>query len=492
MNLTLFVAVAYLFIIILISWWAHKRGIEDWGEGEYDLGNRSIHWFPIMVSTFASASSAFVFVGLFGLAYGTGLSIMWYAMLATLVGPVLFWVFGKRLRNFSETLGAYTLVEYLNNRFEDEKGMIGGIGALISFIFLFFYVGGQIRAAGLQFKTFFEWPILFGAVLMGIIIVGYTFFAGFRGVVWTDTLQGLTMLFSMILLSIAGLYTIGGFEELFAQLAAQNSSLVSITGGRPIISISFTLFLSGWIASGLAGMGNPQVSVRPMGMEDDSKMEISGITAAMVYAPTYATAVLGGLIARALLPNLGNVDTAFGALVIELFHPVIGGIMLGGLLAAIMSTSDSQLLTASAEFIRNIYKKVRPNSSEKKRLIYTRLLVAILGVLAIIAGIYWKEAVFWFILFAWGGLGSAFFPLMAFSLFWEKTSREGALSGILSGFLTVVIWKSIQEGFILSQFSSNIANIYEAIPGIIVSTIFIIVISLITEKPKEKVKELDL
>jgi len=485
MDTVLIVAILYLLLVIAVGFWAHRRGMTSWGEHEYDIGDKSVHWFPIMVSTFSTASSAFVFVGLFGMGYENGISMMWYAILATMVGPVLFWVFGERLRDMSGKFGSYTLVEFLNSRFGDKKGYLGGIGALITTIFLFFYVGGQIRAAGFQFKEFFGWPMIYGALIMGIVIIVYTFLAGFRGVVWTDTLQGLTMVGAMAALAIVGVYTIGGFEELLSQLAAQDPALVSITGGMPWASTAFTIFLAGWIASGLAGMGNPQVAVRPMGMRDSTKMKISGVTAAIIYAPTYATAVLAGTITRALVPDIAEVDAAFGVLVGELFPPIIAGIMLGGLLAAIMSTADSVLLTSSAEFIRNIYKKINPDSSSRQRLFYTRLLVTIMGVAAIYAGVYWEEYVFWFILFAWGGLGSAFLPVMAFSLFWEKITWEGAVAGVVSGFGTVVVWLGIIEP--IYDF-----GIYEAIPGIIVSTLAILVVSKLTDPPRDVLEEIDI
>lgn len=290
------------------------------------------------------------------------------------------------------------------------------------------------------------------------------------------------MLATMLLLTTFGLMEVGGFSGLIASLHQINPDLAGITGGRPILSIGFTFFIATWIASGFSGMGNPQVAVRPIGMESSEKMKISGVAAAVIYAPTYATAIVSGCVARVLLPNLGNIDAAFGALVIEIFPPVVAGVMLGGLLAAIISTADSQVLAASSEFVRNIYKKVRPDSTERQRLWFTRGLVALLGFLAILSGLLWKEVVFWFILFAWGGLGAAFFPIMALSLYWKGVTREGALAGIISGFGTVFIWKTMGLDSIIAEY----------VPGMVVATVLIIVVSLVTEPPEEITKRLGL
>ena len=476
MTLRVSIIIAFFALTLGIGFYAQygKNKIKD--EEDMNLGGRKLGWFTTGASAAASGCSAFAFVGMAGLAYNAGISMIWYSLLATTWSWLIFFVLGKRLRNFSTSTNSVTVIDYISERFEDKSGVLRTISATIVVIFMVGYIASNYSAMGKTFVGFLKWDLKWSIIIGAIIVTIYTCMAGFRALVWIDTLLALVMLLGSGGFLAFVIAKSGSLSNLMEQVAAIDPMLVNITGGRT--GLVFATFLMGWLGSGLMGIGNPHIVVRPMGISDTSQLKAAGIWSFIINVWVMYMGVFSGLAARIWFPNLADVDLAYSVIVGEIMGPLLGGIVIAGILSATMSTVAAQLLVAATEISRNVLKKSQ-TATEKQRINFTRACVVIVTIIGCWFAFNSSQIVFWMILFAWGGLGSAFGPVILISLYWKRMTWAGALAGVLVGAITVVIW---------NQTPTLKAIVYEGVPGMILSTLAIYVVSMISVPPKSAQK----
>ncbi|NLV81592.1 MAG: sodium/proline symporter [Synergistaceae bacterium] len=476
MTLRVSIIIAFFALTLGIGFYAQygKNKIKD--EEDMNLGGRKLGWFTTGASAAASGCSAFAFVGMAGLAYNAGISMIWYSLLATTWSWLIFFVLGKRLRNFSTTTNSVTVIDYISERFEDKSGILRTISATIVVIFMVGYIASNYSAMGKTFVGFLKWDLKWSIIIGAVIVTIYTCMAGFRALVWIDTLLALVMLLGSGGFLAFVIAKSGSLSNLLEQVAAIDPMLVDITGGRT--GLVFATFLIGWVGSGLMGIGNPHIVVRPMGISDTNQLKAAGIWSFIINVWVMYMGVFSGLAARIWFPNLADVDLAYSVIVGEIMGPLLGGIIIAGILSATMSTVAAQLLVAATEISRNVLKKSQ-TATEKQRINFTRICVVIVTIIGCWFAFNSSQIVFWMILFAWGGLGSAFGPVILLSLYWKRMTWAGALAGVLVGAITVVIW---------NQTPALKAMVYEGVPGMVLSTLAIYVVSMVSVPPKSAQK----
>lgn len=375
----------------------------------------------------------------------------------------------------SEYLDSLTLTDFFSKRFGDKRNILRAVAGLVTLIFMVGYVASQVAAAGKAFQGFMGMGYLEGALVSTIVIVIYTVLSGFRGVCYTDVIQGGFLLVGIVGLAIAGVVKLGGVGGLVEAISKQNPSLITVTGGRTLPAL--VAFIVAWLGSGAMGFGNPHVTVRVMAIKDDLQLRNAGLLAVACNVTAIYTGVWVGLAGRALFPVIADQELVFPSLAGAVFHPFIVGLFLGAVMAAIMSTSDSQLVLAATELSTNIIQgllKVK-NMSERTLVNLTRVFVVAIALVAMYFAFNAKQLVFWLVLFAWAGLGSAFGPLLIFSLYWKRTTLLGAIMGVVCGAVTVIIW---------TMTPTLKALIYEGVPGFVAASLAIVIFSYITRPPE--------
>ncbi len=459
--------VLYLVAIlgIGIHAWKRTRNLSD-----FVLGGRQLGSWVTALSASASDMSGWLLLGLPGYAYLSGLESIWLAG-GLLIGTWLNWRFiAAPLRVASEQAGnALTLPEYLSNRFDDKSGLIRTISSLFILLFFLFYTSSGLVAGGKLFESVFGLPYLWAVAAGTLTIILYTSFGGFLAVSWTDLLQGLMMAAALIIVPLMAFGELGGTAHTIQRISEFNPALLdpfTDNKGAPLGWIAIVSLLA-W---GLGYFGQPHILARFKAIRHVEQIPTARRIAITWVLLTLTAGCLVGLTGiPAFETPLADPERVFIHLVNLLFHPLIAGICLAAILAAIMSTADSQLLVASSAFTGDLYKGLfRCNANDRELMITGRLAVAGIAAIAFLLALDPDSSVLDLVSYAWAGFGAAFGPAILFSLYWKPMTRNGALAGIILGGLTVVIWK---------QLSGGIFDLYEIVPGIVVSTAGILVFS---------------
>ena len=470
--------IAYLILMLAIGVIAYQRTKSS---SDYFLGGRSLGPWPAALSAGASDMSGWLLLGLPGYAYAAGIEAFWLAG-GLLVGTWLNWLINaKRLRTYSITTDALTLPEFLSRRFNDNSKLIQVISAFFILLFFLFYTSSGLVAGGKLFETVFGLDYTTAVIIGTVCVVSYTLFGGFLAVSWTDLVQGLLMAAALLIVPIAAME--GGFGQLGSDLAAINPELLTLwddSKGEPLSAIAI-ISLVAW---GLGYFGQPHILARFKASRSNKDLTTARRIAVIWTALSMVGAMLVGLVGLVYVTNSGvSVDDGekiFMLLVNSLFHPVIAGILLAAILAAVMSTADSQLLVSSSALAEDFYKQVfKKDASSEEIVMVGRVAVIGISVVALVLAMTPDSSVLGLVSYAWAGFGAAFGPALVLSLYWERMNRNGALAGILVGGITIVVWKQLSGGWF---------DVYEIVPGIIFSTIAIIGISLMTGEPEESVK----
>lgn len=468
---TVLTFLAYLAVVLTIGVVAWRR-TEDLKD--YILGGRRLGRWVTALSAQASDMSGWLLLGLPGYAYLAGLESGWL-LLGLLVGTYLNWkLVAARLRDATESHGdALTLPDYFERRFDDRSGALRMISAVFILIFFTFYTSSGLVAGGKLFEAVFGLPYLWAVGAGALAIVIYTFIGGFLAVSWTDLFQGLLMFAALVFVAAMGLAAVGGFEGIAASFREVNPALLdpmTNAAGDPLGLIAI-LSLLAW---GLGYFGQPHVLARFM-----AARSAGAITASRRIAMGWVTvALVAGLLVGMI--GVGYLDTpledadaekVFMVMTSALFHPVIAGICLSGILAAVMSTADSQLLVASSAVAEDFYKGVfRPEASEGELLWTGRIAVVVIAVIAFAFAADPDSKVLDLVAYAWAGFGAAFGPAIILSLYWPGMNRAGALAGIVTGGVTVIAWKQLAV-------AGGIFALYELLPGFLLSAIAIVTVS---------------
>ena len=459
--------------------WLRTHSSED-----YFLGGRSLGPWSAALSAGASDMSGWLLLGLPGYAFASGLEASWLAA-GLLGGTWLNWLLvARRLRIYSAAANdSLTLPEYFANRFADYRGLLQPVCAMFILVFFLFYTSSGLVAGGKLFESVFGFDYHIAVIVGMVSVVSYTLMGGFLAVCWTDVIQGLLMSAALLVVPITALEVSGGAESVFLEIENINPHLLDFMTSREGEALSLITILSllGW---GLGYFGQPHILARFKAVSSSRQLVFARRVAVTWTGICMLGALLVGLAGIVYTRRLGialdDPEAIFMLMVDTLFHPVIAGILLAAILAAIMSTADSQLLVCSTAFSEDFYRDMfRRNASQKEMLLVGRLAVIMIALIATVIAMTPDASVLSMVAYAWAGFGAAFGPALVFSLYWKRMNALGALAGILCGGLTVVVWK---------QLSGGIFDLYEIIPGIIISTLAILLFSYSGKAPSEEVQ----
>lgn len=462
-SLTFF---AYLAVVVVIGFvaWRRTSDLKD-----YILGGRRLGRWVTALSAQASDMSGWLLLGLPGYAYLAGVESLWL-LTGLLTGTYLNWkLTAARLRRATEHYGdSLTLPDYLERRFDDHTGLLRLISALFILVFFTFYTSSGLVAGGRLFEEVFGLSYLWAVAAGGATVVAYTFVGGFLAVSWTDLLQGILMFLALVAVAVMGIAMVGGLDGMVAETRSLNPELLNVftdAGGQPLTVIAIASLL-GW---GLGYFGQPHVLARFMAADSEKNIPASRKIAMTWVSVALFAGMLVGMTGATLLeaPLVGaDSEKVFMVMATTLFHPVIAGICLSGILAAVMSTADSQLLVASSAVAEDLYKGMfRRQASEKELLWIGRLAVIAIALIAFALATNPDSKVLDLVAYAWAGFGAAFGPVIFLSLYWSGMTRRGAIAGIVVGGITVIVWK---------QLSGGIFELYEIVPGVAFSFVAIL------------------
>jgi len=452
---------------------------------QYILGGRKLNSWVTAMSAQASDMSGWLLIGLPGTAYVvyTGTSEAIWTAVGLLTGTYLNWLFvAKRLRKYTQISGdSITLPDFFENRFRDGSKILRVVSGIFIIIFFMVYTASQFASGGKLFNTIFGIDYIWGMLIGAGIILLYTALGGFNAVCLTDTIMGITMFIALIVVPVVGMLSIGGS----AGLASRLSSLTPESLGffpKESGHINALLLASslGW---GLGYFGQPHILARFMAIQSPDEIRKSRVIAMVWVIVTLTAAVAVGVIGKAMFPDLADGETVYMVMINKLFDPVVAGLLMTAILAAIMSTASSQLLVSAASVSRDLYATIFRKSTEGASIVWvSRITVIAVAAIAIILAMNPDSSVFDLVSCAWGGFGAAFGPMILFSLFWRRMTLPGAAAGMIAGGAADIFWYNMSGG---------IFDIYEIIPGFIISSAVIIAVSLCTEVPKEITDEFD-
>ncbi|GGB98518.1 sodium:proline symporter [Marinobacterium zhoushanense] len=473
----------YLVLMLAIGYYAYLRTASS---SDYFLGGRSLGPWPAALSAGASDMSGWLLLGLPGYAYGSGLESLWLAG-GLLLGTWGNWLItAKRLRTYSIVANdSLTLPEFFANRFRDNSRALQVISAFFILLFFLFYTSSGLVAGGKLFETVFGLDYSTAVIVGTICVVSYTLFGGFLAVSWTDLVQGLLMAAALLIVPIMVMQVDGGWSAMFDSLEQINPELLTITRDNAGESLSLIAIVS-LMAWGLGYFGQPHILARFKAARSNEDIPTARRIAVTWSGISMAGAVLVGLAGLVyvnghMAGDIADGEKIFMVLVNAVFHPVIAGILLAAILAAIMSTADSQLLVSSSALAEDFYKQLfRRDASQKEIVMVGRIAVLALSFVALLLAFNPDSTVLGLVSYAWAGFGAAFGPALLLSLYWPRMNRNGALAGIVVGALTVVVWK---------QLSGGLFDVYEIVPGIIFATVAIVVVTLSTNEPEAAVIE---
>ena len=473
-NLESVVFVVYLAFMLGIGVYFFVKS-KDGGEKDYFLGGRQMGPWVSALSAGASDMSAWVLMGLPASIYAFGIGQAWVAI-GLAIGYAVSWtVEAPRLRRFTIVANdAITVPQYLTNRFVSKSKALQIICAIIFLAAYTIYAASSMKACGTLFHTVIGIDATLAMYLAAAIIVGYTFLGGFSAVCWTDFFQGMLMLAALLIAPIFALIVIkgGGAAESVADLPANYWNLFS--SWKDIVSGL------GW---GLGYFGMPHIIVRFMSVRSDKDLKKSAKIGITWNVLIVIFSVAAGCIGHLLLGEISDSSTVFIQMVRMLFPALISGVLLSAILAASMSTADSQLLASASAFASDVYKPVlrKGKAGDKEMLWAGRFVVLAISVIAVlIASDPNSGTIMGLVENAWGLFGAAFGPAIMLSLFWKRFNFEGAIAGIVTGAVVDVLW--------LLCLSST--GIYEIIPGTIAGLIAAIIVSRCTKAPSEEVEKL--
>ena len=496
--------VGYLFVMLWIGFFFSKK---QSNLGDYYLGGRKMNKWVVALSAQASDMSGWLLMGLPGAIYLGGFSEAWIGI-GLLIGTYLNWkIVAQRLRRYSQVCGdSITIPDFICNRFRDKTGASRVIAAVIILVFFTFYTASGFVGAAKLFSTIF--PISYSTALWigAAVVVSYTLLGGYMAVCWTDFIQGSLMFVAIVLVPAIVICDAGGFAATVDSLNEINPFLQSLfTNASTGKAVGFIGLVS-CMAWGLGYFGMPHILVRFMSINNPAEVKGSRRIAMTWVAISLGAATVIGLVFHLFLKQRGltladvgnDPEKCFMVMINSIFSNgfaarVFAGVLLSAILAAIMSTADSQLLVSASSFTNDIYRRVKKSASNRELVMISRLAVAAVALVAAFMSMNQEsdffKAVMKMVSFAWGGFGAAFGPLILLALFWRRVNLAGAVSGMVVGTVTCFVWK-----FVLSGYAADypIFGLYELAPGFVLSFAVTVVVSLLTACPSaEMLAEFD-
>ncbi len=513
-NIIVLCAFAVYMLIMILIGVIYSKGTKN--NEDYFLGGRNLGGWTAALSAQASDMSGWLLMGLPGSVYLAGTGEVWIAV-GLLIGTILNWyIVSARLRKYTIVAGnSLTIPSFFENRYRDKKGIIKIVSAIIIAVFFTVYTASAFSSGAKLFATLFagesnyDFVYLIGLGIAALVILIYTFMGGFKAVCTTDFIQGMLMLIAILSVPIIA-YAILTYNNGFADTLVANGvsnpadflNFLKNDDGTPVSAISIISNL-GW---GLGYFGMPHILIRFMAVKSDAEIKKSRKVAIVWVVISLAASCFIGLVARGYLTaqlDSKTSETAFIRTIQQLFSGngviiFIGGVFLCGILAAIMSTADSQLLVTASAVSEDMYKGViSKNASEKKALWVGKIAVIVVAVVAFFIAINPESSIMGLVSDAWAGFGSAFGPVVLLALFWKRSTLAGAVSGMAVGALTVIIWDYIPIVNGATLYAAT--NLYSLVLGFALGLVVNVIVSLLTKKPSreitkefESIKNLDI
>lgn len=486
--------VIYLGIVLAVGVVFSKR---NKNADDFYLGGRKLGPFVTAMSAEASDMSSWLLMGLPGLAYLTGIANAAWTAIGLAIGTYVNWlIVAKRIRRYSQGYGAYTLPDFFSKRFGGSKA-ITFIAALMIIVFFIPYTASGFAACGKLFSSLFDVPYATAMIISAAVIVCYCALGGFLAASTTDLIQSIVMTIALFVVVIFGVNIAGGLDavmdnarqlpgylDLFNTYSA-NTNSASPYGGLTIVST---------LAWGLGYFGMPHILLRFMAIEDENKLKLSRRVASIWVVISLTVAVFIGIVGYSM-SKVGAVEVLTGSnsetIIVKIAHllstygpfaAIVAGVILAGILAATMSTADSQLLASASSVSQNLMKECfGVKISEKASVLGARITVIIISIIAVILASDQNSSVFEIVSFAWAGFGATFGPVVLVSLFWRRANKYGVIAGMVTGGIMIFVWK-----YLIARMGGIFA-IYELLPAFILAVIMIIVVSLVTKAPDKEV-----
>ena len=480
----------YLSVMVLIGVYSLKQNNTS---EDYFLGGRRLNGFVAALSAQASDMSGWLLMGLPGSIYALGTGQIWIAV-GLFIGTVLNWLFiATRLRRYTiRANNAVTLPQYFENRFHDKKRGLLLVSSLAIMIFFLVYTASALAAGGQLFTTVFGIDYRISLTIGAIVILTYTLLGGFTAVCDTDFIQGTVMLVALLAVPICAYALLSG--DLSAATTVDPHYLSPMYDGGHKITLVSVLSQLAW---GLGSCGMPHILVRFMAVKSDKELNKAKSVGIIWVALSLFFACVIGIIGRAYIAEdlvaSGESERVFMYMIIDVFTkdfrlPIIGGIFLCGILAAIMSTADSQLLVTASSVTEDLYQGFfRKKQSDVKMVWFSRLVVVVVAVIAYFIALDPNSSIMGLVSDAWAGLGAAFGPTVLLSLYWRRTNTPGAIAGIAVGALTVIFWDYLP--LFGGQTAGSVTGVYSLLIGFFLSLISIVIVSLVTKEPDAEILE---
>ena len=487
--------ILYLCFVIVTGIMIGRRSKKS-AEGFY-LGGRGMGPLVTAMSAEASDMSSWLLMGLPGVAYLSGVADAGWTAIGLAVGTYLnFLLVAKKIRRYSVKLDAITIPSFISKRYGEKKPVIMCIASLIILIFFVPYVASGLAAIGKLFNSLFGWNYMMAVIVGAIVIISYTSIGGFSAVATMDLIQSIIMTCALGVITVFGIVQAGGLDVVVENAKALPGYL-SFTEIHDAASGAAkpygVLSIASMFAWGLGYFGMPHILVRFMAIRNEDELKISRRIAAIWVVISMTVAVCIGMIgysvskagripvlegsnSETIVVQISNLLSTYG-----IFAAIIAGLILAGILAATMSTADSQLLSAASAFSENMLGDVLGvKLNAKQNMLVARLTVIVIAVIAVFLATDPNSSVFRIVSFAWAGFGATFGPAILFALFWKRSNRQGVLAGLIAGGAMVFIWK-----FGISKLGGAFA-IYELLPAFVVASIAIVVVSLMTPAPEQE------
>lgn len=444
---------AFLFAFVVVGLLSYRKS--QFTKKDYYLASSSVAPSLVGLSAVATNNSGYMFIGVIGYTYSTGLAAIWL---------MIGWIFGdflasltiySRLRKAAGRTGAMSYSHVLSAWQGSNQAQLQKIIALVSLAFLLTYASAQLLAGSKALHVLLDWPTWAGAVVGAIMVALYCVAGGIRASIWTDAAQSVVMIFAMALLLVMAVVELGGIPQTlnslhnidgFMQLAPKGTAFDGISG--------IVLFFVGWTVAGFSVAGQPHVMVRFMTLDNNQNMLKAKSWYYLWFIAFYCMATAVGMLARVYIADTGNFDAelALPTMAQQLLPPVLVGLILAGIFAATMSTADSLLLSCSAAITHDLIK------SKTESTVLLKATTVLLTIVALGIALSANDSVFNLVIMAWSGLGSAFVPLLLVLCLGAKPSQAASITMLIAGFLGAYVWRHLGWN----------SYVYEGLPGIVV------------------------
>ncbi|CDC72018.1 MULTISPECIES: sodium/proline symporter [environmental samples] len=495
LMICLAIAVYLIAMLGVGVWFAKKNNSVD----DFYLGGRKLGPFVTAMSAEASDMSSWLLMGLPGVAYISGLAEASWTAIGLAVGTYLNWlIVARRIRRYSNHLDAITVPQFFSKRWGDDRNLLSAIAAVVIIIFFIPYLASGFSACGKLFASLFGTSYVTAMLISAAVIVIYTVMGGFLAASFTDLIQSIIMTVALIVVLSFGVAQAGGLDAVMdnARSLAGYLSLTHIhdatTGGSSPYSLLTICSLLAW---GLGYFGMPHILLRFMAIEEEKKLALSRRVATIWVVISMGVAIFIGVVGNGMtkagaMEQLADSETIIVQIASLISHygifaALVAGVILAGILAATMSTADSQMLAASSSVSQNLLVEFfHLKIAGRKSVIVARSTMVVIALVAAFLARDPNSSVFRVVSFAWAGFGAAFGPVVLFALFWKRSNKWGALAGMVVGGAMVFIWK-----YGIATLGGAFA-IYELLPAFIAASVAIVVVSLLTEKPSAEIERI--